>query len=127
MPVFTVQGMAAQLGIPLPTAYRATDRLVAAGIVAPLRGKQRGRELFEAPDMLDVFKAAAEQTETPGVAPDDPTRQMTDRVSSKGEKVAEAIRLRRQGRTLKEIGNALGMSTSWAQIATQGFKRGPRK
>ena len=126
MPVFTVQGMAAQLRISLPTAYRATNRLVAAGIVAPVRGKQRGRDLFEAPDMLDVFKTGDEQTETPSVVPDDLTQQIADRVSSKEEKVAEAIRLRRQGRTLEEIGNALGMSTSWAQIATQGVKRGRR-
>lgn len=124
MPVFTVQGMAAQLSIPLPTAYRATDRLVAAGIIAPVRGKQRGRDLFEAPDILDVFKVETEQAETPGLVPDDLTPQALDRIALREEKGAEAIRLRRQGRTLKEIGNALGMSTSWAQIATQGVKRG---
>ncbi len=124
MPVFTVQGMADQLGIPLPTAYRATERLTAAGIVAPVRGKQRGRDLFEAPDILDVFKARTEQSETFGLVLDDLTPQISGRVASRDEKVAEAIRLRRQGRTLQEIGNALGMSISWAQIVTQGVKRG---
>ena len=123
MPVFTVQGMAAQLRIPLATAYRATDRLVAAGIVAPVRGKHRGRELFEATDILDVLKAGAEQAEKPGLVPDDPTPQTIDRIASKEEKTAEAIRLRRQGLTLKEVGEALGMSTSWAQVATKDVKR----
>ncbi len=124
MPVFTVKGMAAQLGISLPTAYRATERLTAEGIVAPVRGTLRGRDLFEAPEILDVFKTGAEQAETLDLALDDPTPQTTGRVASRDERIAEAIRLRRKGRTLQEIGNALGMSTSWAQIATKGVKRG---
>lgn len=124
MPVFTVQGMATQLDIPLATAYRATDRLVAAGIVTPVRGKHRGRDLFEAGDILDVLKAEAEQTETPALVPSNLTPQIIDRIASKEEKAAEAIRLRRQGLTLQEIGDALGMSTSWAQVATRDVKRG---
>ena len=124
MPVFTVQGMADQLGIPLPTAYRATERLTAAGIVAPVRGKQRGRGLFEAIDILDVFKAGTEQSGTLGLDLDDLETQLPGRVESRDEKVAEAIRLRRQGRTLQEIGMELGMSTSWAQIVTKGIERG---
>ena len=124
MPVFTVQGIAAQLGIPLPTAYRAIERLKDEGIVAPMRGKQRGRDLFEAPDILDVFKTGTEQSETLDLALDGPAPQMTGRVASRDERVAEAIRLRQQGRTLQEIGKALGMSTSWAQIATKGVERG---
>ena len=124
MPVFTVQGIAAQLGIPLPTAYRAIERLTDAGIVVPVRGKQRGRDLFEAPDILDVFKTGTEQAETLDLAIDELPHQWANRIAARDEKVAEAIRLRRQGRTLQEIGNALGMSTSWAQIATKGVKRG---
>lgn len=124
MPVFTVQGMAAQLSMPLATAYRAADRLVDAGIVAPVRGKHRGRDLFEAPDILDMFKAGAESAETPGLGPDDLAQPPTSKASSKEEKAAEAIRLRQQGRTLQEIANALGMSTSWAQLTTKGVKRG---
>ena len=124
MPVFTVQDLAAQLSIPRTTAYRATDQLAAAGIVAPVRGKHRGRDLFEAPDILDVFKTGTETAETPGFAPDDIDPQTTSGVASKDEQVAEAIRLRQQGQTLQEIGKALGMSTSWAQFATKGVKRG---
>lgn len=55
-PVYTVQGIAARLRIPVATAYRANERLVAAGVVTPVRGKHRGRRLFEAGDVLDVFK-----------------------------------------------------------------------
>ena len=127
MPVFTVQGMAAQLRIPLPTAYRATDRLVAAGIVAPVRGKHRGRDLFEAPDILDVFKARNAQGEAPGMALDVSGQQQTGKAMTKQKKTAEAIRLRRKGRTLKEIGEELGMSTSWAQVVTKGVERGERR
>lgn len=124
MPVFTVLGMAAQLSIALTTAYRATDRLVAEGIVAPVRGKHRGRDLFEAPDILDMFIAGAESPETPGIDPDDRVQQTTKRVVLREERAVEAVRLRKQGRTLQEIGRELGMSTSWAQIATKGVKRG---
>lgn len=124
MPVFTVQGMAAQLSMPLTTAYRAADRLVAAGIVAPVRGKHRGRDLFEALDILDVFKTGAESAETPGLRSDDLAQTQTSRAASKEETAAEAIRLRQQGRTLQEIANALGMSTSWAQLTTKGVRRG---
>lgn len=124
MPVFGVQGMAEELGIPPATAYRATGRLAAAGIVAPVRGKHRGRGLFEAPDILDVFTTGAEPAETSGAAPDDSPPQAASRTATREKKSAEAIRLRRQGRTLHEIGTTLGMSTSWAQLVTKGVKRG---
>ncbi len=124
MPVFTAQGMAAQLDIPHKTAYRATDRLAEAGIVAPVRGKHRGRYLFAAPDILDLFGAGAEPAEAPGMVADDPAQRTSNRAAEKEERAAEAIRLRRQGLTLQEIGKALGMSPSWAQIVTQGVKRG---
>lgn len=125
MPVFTVGGMAAQLDIPLPTAYRANDRLVAAGIVAPVRGKHRGRGLFEAPDILDVFMTGADQADDPGPVPDDRFQQTADKDAARKEKIAEAIRLRREGRTLAEIADTLGMSASWAHSVTRGTERTP--
>ena len=124
MPVFTVQRMATSLDIPPATAYRATDRLVAAGIVAPVRGKHRGRDLYEASDILDVFKAEATAAERSDPIPDDPTQPQKSRVAARDEKAAEAVRLRRQGLTLDQIGTALGMSTSWAQVVTKGVRRG---
>ena len=124
MPVFTVQGMAANLDIPPATAYRATDRLVAAGIVAPVRGKHRGRDLYEAGDILDVFKVEATAVESSDPTPDDPTQPQRSGMAAREEKAAEAVRLRRQGLTLDQIGTALGMSTSWAQLVTKGVSRG---
>ena len=123
-PVFTVKGMADQLGIPLATAYRAVDRLAVVGIVAPVRGKHRGRGLFEAPDILDVFHAGGGRGETPGAALEESSRQKISGTATREKRSAEAIRLRRQGRTLQEIGRMLGMSTSWAHIVTKGVKRG---
>lgn len=127
MPVFAVQGMADKLGIPLATAYRATDRLVAAGIIAPVRGKHRGRDLFEAPAILDVFKTEEGEIGHAGTASPATGAQIElveSRSASRKAKIAEAIRLRRAGRTLQEIGDALGMSASWARTATEGVARG---
>ena len=124
MPVFTVQGMAANLDIPPATAYRATDRLVAAGIVAPVRGKHRGRDLYEAGDILDVFKVEATAVESSDPTPDGPTQPQRSGVAAREAKAAEAVRLRRQGLTLEQTGTALGMSTSWAQVVTKGVSRG---
>ena len=123
-PVFTVQDIATQSGAPLTSAYRATRRLEAAGIILPVRGKHRGRGLYEAPDILDVFKTGEEPSGWHGPRQDDLPQLQEIKVPTRNEKAAEAIRLRRQGRTLKEIGNALGMSTSWAQTVTKGVKRG---
>lgn len=89
-----------------------------------MRGKHRGRGLFEAPDILDVFKTGSEPAEASGAAPDDSPQQAASRTATREKQSAEAIRLRRQGRTLNDIGTTLGMSTSWAQLVTKGVKRG---
>ena len=118
--------MSNHTGIPLPTAYRAIQRLEDAGIVALVRGKHRGRDLYEASAILDVFKedalsqAGATEPDLDGIA----QQQHTSRAEAKGQQKAEADCLRRQGRTHREIGEALGMSTSWAQAITKGIKRG---
>ena len=131
MPVFSVQGMAAKLGISSTAAYRATDRLAAAGIVAPVRGKHRGRGLFEAPDILDVFKAEPDEHDT-GASGSGPVPAsqvalaagVAGRADARRARAAEAVRLRRAGRTHQQIGDALGMSASWARTATKGVARG---
>ena len=128
MPVFTVQGMSQQVCIPLATTYRAIERLKTAGIVTPVRGKHRGRGLFEVPDILDVFKAATESAAPAATVNTVPPYSLALRTISKliarEENTAAAIRLRQQGQTLQEIGQAMGMSTSWAHIVTQGVQRG---
>ena len=107
-------------------AYRAIQRLEDAGIVAPVRGKHRGRDLYEASAILDVFNEDA-HSQVGATEPDlDRLAQQghTSRAEAGKQRKAEAVRLRRQGRTHREIGEDLGMSTSWAQAITKGIKRG---
>ena len=125
IPVFTAQGLSDHTGIPLPTAYRAIRRLEEAGVVAPVRGRHRGRDLFEAPAILDLFnEESSPQVHSEELDADESAGKPPNRTASKKENKAEAIRLRRKGLAHREIGEVLGMSTSWAQAATQGVRRG---
>lgn len=130
MPVFTVSDMAEQSGVNPSTAYKVVRKLESAGIIVPTRGKLRGRGLYEVPDMLDLFKddqdADEESTlEAPvsGVAAA-PLAFRHDKAAARRDKAAEAVKLRVLGRTHKEIGETMGMSTAWAQRVTAGVPRG---
>lgn len=123
IPVFTVQSMSDRSGIPLKTVYRAVNKLADVGIVAPVQGKHRGRDLYEAPDILDVFKDSTASAGDLDLSVDGTARKQTSRAEMKKEKGAEAVSLRQQGLTHREIGETLGMSTSWAQAVTKGVPR----
>ena len=125
MPVFSVQSMADLSGTSSASAYRAIEKLTAAGIIAPVRGKHRRSGLYEAPEILDIFKDGSEQDEVFAEAITDlVTAPSLGGAHTKKEKAAEAIRLRRAGNTHRAIGETLGMSTSWAQAVTKGIARG---
>ena len=129
MPVFTVQGIAEFSGININTAYRAVRKLEATGIVAPVTGKLKGRGLYEAPAMLDLFEVAPGGGDDTG---DDLTSSVgpavpVTRAMSRSSRADEAVKLRRRGLTHREIGSQLGMSESWAQNATAGVPRGEKR
>lgn len=124
-PVFTVASMSDLAGIPQPTAYRAVNKLVASEIVVPVSGKYKGRGLYEAPDLLDVFAQVEDPaSSTSGFAVVEVPPQLPSSADTRRDKAAQAVALRRRGRTHKEIAAALDMSTSWAQKTTKGVKRG---
>lgn len=141
MPVFTVQGIADFSGTNINTAYRAVRKLEATGIVSPVRGKLKGRGLYEAPAMLDLFQddpgggdnpRAEAQADTEADPRADlpssvqPTATIA-RAMSRHNRADEAVKLRRQGLTHREIAKHLGMSESWAQNATASVPRGKKR
>ena len=141
LPVFSVREIAVESGTSLPAAYRAVNRLEAAGIITSVRGKHKGRWLYEASAVLDIFKDDTPQNDlslearsidadgiaSPAKLADLPTiSPSTGHKPEKKDQRSEAIHLRRLGYTHKQIGDALGLSTSWAQKATKGVPRGRR-
>lgn len=131
MPVFTVQGIAEFSGININTAYRAVHKLEATGIVTPVKGKLKGRGLYEAPAMLDLFQndpiGRDDTDDTVADLPSSISSTVTvTRATLRSSRATEAAKLRRQGLTHREIGRQLGMSESWAQDATTSVPRGHR-
>ncbi len=54
-PVFTVQLMTETAELPLSSTYRVVSTLTAEGIITPVKGKYKGRGLYEVPAILDLF------------------------------------------------------------------------
>lgn len=129
MPVFTVQGIAESSGININTAYRAVRKLEAAGIVAPVTGKLKGRGMYEAPAMLDLFQGDPGSGDDTGVDPSSNVELAVPvtKAMARRNKADEAVKLRGRGLTHRAIGQQLGMSESWAQNATAGVPRGRRR